>query len=159
MAYAPAPSAPEIETMARLTEEALRAGALGFTTSRTTKHKAKDGRFTPSLSAREAELLGIAVEKARVWLDRLDDASVRTPLEAASASGMDRSPLRTVQFPRGFDAAVLERLLADGAADFDELGAALSVGTPLTLVEGDTDTMSFDLPADSAFLAAVIAGR
>ncbi|ABM14907.1 MULTISPECIES: IspD/TarI family cytidylyltransferase [Mycolicibacterium] len=77
----------------------------------------------------------------------------------AVTATLDRSPLRTVQFPRGFDAAVLERLLADGAADFDELGAALSVGTPLTLVEGDTDTMSFDLPADSAFLAAVIAGR
>ena len=77
----------------------------------------------------------------------------------AVTATLDRSPLRTVQFPRGFDAAVLERLLADGAADFDELGAALSAGTPLTLVEGDTDTMSFDLPADSAFLAAVIAGR
>ena len=54
------PSEREIEEMARLTEEALRAGAMGFTTSRTTKHKARDGRFTPSLSAREAELLGIA---------------------------------------------------------------------------------------------------
>ena len=54
------PNEREIEEMARLTEQALRAGALGFTTSRTTKHKARDGRFTPSLSAREAELLGIA---------------------------------------------------------------------------------------------------
>ena len=47
------PDEREIEQMARLTEQALRAGAMGFTTSRTTKHKAKDGRFTPSLSARE----------------------------------------------------------------------------------------------------------
>jgi N-acyl-D-aspartate/D-glutamate deacylase len=58
--HAERPTEREIGEMARLTEEALRAGALGFTTSRTTKHKAKDGRFTPSLSAREAELLGIA---------------------------------------------------------------------------------------------------
>ena len=57
--HAEVPSGREIEEMARLTEEALRAGAMGFTTSRTTKHKARDGRFTPSLSAREAELLGI----------------------------------------------------------------------------------------------------
>jgi N-acyl-D-aspartate/D-glutamate deacylase len=40
--------------------EALQAGALGVTTSRTTKHKARDGRFTPSLSAREAELFALA---------------------------------------------------------------------------------------------------
>ena len=58
--HAEVPTEGEIEEMARLTEEALHAGALGFTTSRTTKHKARDGRFTPSLSAREAELLGIA---------------------------------------------------------------------------------------------------
>jgi N-acyl-D-aspartate/D-glutamate deacylase len=58
--HAEVPTEREIEDMARLTEEALRAGAMGFTTSRTTKHKARDGRFTPSLSAREAELLGIA---------------------------------------------------------------------------------------------------
>ena len=58
--HAEVPTDDEIEEMARLTEEALRAGAMGFTTSRTTKHKARDGRFTPSLSAREAELFGIA---------------------------------------------------------------------------------------------------
>ncbi len=58
--HAELPTEAEIAEMARLTEEALRAGALGFTTSRTTKHRARDGRFTPSLSAREAELLGIA---------------------------------------------------------------------------------------------------
>jgi N-acyl-D-aspartate/D-glutamate deacylase len=58
--HAEVPTEREIEEMARLTEEALRAGALGFTTSRTTKHRARDGRFTPSLSAREAELFGIA---------------------------------------------------------------------------------------------------
>ena len=59
------PDEREIEEMARLTEQALRAGAMGFTTSRTTKHKARDGRFTPSLSAREAELLGIAAGMKR----------------------------------------------------------------------------------------------
>ena len=63
--HAERPTEAEIGEMARLTEEALRAGALGFTTSRTTKHKAKDGRFTPSLSAREAELVGIAAGMKR----------------------------------------------------------------------------------------------
>lgn len=54
------PSTQELLEMKRLTEEALLAGALGVTTSRTVKHRAKDGRFTPSLSAAEPELLAIA---------------------------------------------------------------------------------------------------
>ena len=45
--HAEVPNQGEREEMTRLVEEALRAGALGVTTSRTTKHKARDGRFTP----------------------------------------------------------------------------------------------------------------
>jgi N-acyl-D-aspartate/D-glutamate deacylase len=58
--HAEVPDQGEREEMTRLVEQALRAGALGVTTSRTTKHKARDGRFTPSLSAREAELFALA---------------------------------------------------------------------------------------------------
>ena len=88
--HAEVPTTREIEEMARLTEEALRAGALGFTTSRTTKHKARDGRFTPSLSAREAELLGIAQGMKRAGRGVLQVNSDFGPgefeaLEAASA--------------------------------------------------------------------------
>ena len=54
------PSGDEIIEMADLLERALAAGALGFTTSRTIKHRAADGRPTPSLSAHESELLGMA---------------------------------------------------------------------------------------------------
>ena len=59
------PSASEIGRMGELLEEALNAGALGFTTSRTTKHRAKDGRLVPSLSAREPELAGLALAMKR----------------------------------------------------------------------------------------------
>jgi N-acyl-D-aspartate/D-glutamate deacylase len=58
--HAQAPSADEIDRMGRLLEEALTLGALGLTTSRTIKHRAKDGRYTPSLSAAEPELAGLA---------------------------------------------------------------------------------------------------
>lgn len=58
--HAEVPTEDEIDRMGVLLEEALRAGARGFTTSRTTKHRAKDGRLVPSLTAREAELFGLA---------------------------------------------------------------------------------------------------
>lgn len=59
------PSEDEIERMGQLLEQALRAGALGFSTSRTTKHLTRDGRNTPSLSAGEAELKGLALAMKR----------------------------------------------------------------------------------------------
>ena len=61
-----APSVDEITRMGELLAEALDAGALGFTTSRTIKHRARDGRATPSLSAAYAELAGLADAMRRV---------------------------------------------------------------------------------------------
>jgi len=63
--HAQAPNPGEIERMGRLLEEALALGALGLTTSRTIKHRAKDGRYTPGLSAAEPELAGLAAAMRR----------------------------------------------------------------------------------------------
>ncbi len=62
--HAEVPTAAEIAEMGRLVIEGLHAGALGFSTSRTIKHRAKDGRATPSLSAGHPELDGIAAAMA-----------------------------------------------------------------------------------------------
>ena len=59
------PDSTEIDRMGELLEQALNAGALGFSTSRTVKHRASDGRATPSLSAREPELFGLATAMKR----------------------------------------------------------------------------------------------
>ena len=54
------PATPDdIAEMRRLTIEALRCGAFGFTTSRTDSHKTPDGELVPSRDADDHELLGI----------------------------------------------------------------------------------------------------
>ena len=54
------PATPDdIAEMRKLTIEALRAGAFGFTTSRTDSHKTPDGELVPSRDADDHELLGI----------------------------------------------------------------------------------------------------
>jgi N-acyl-D-aspartate/D-glutamate deacylase len=59
-------NADDVAEMSRLTEQALLAGALGFSTSRSTNHKSSSGDPTPSLTAKEVELLGIADALRRV---------------------------------------------------------------------------------------------
>jgi N-acyl-D-aspartate/D-glutamate deacylase len=52
-------SALDIEQMAALVKEGLQAGALGFSTSRTILHRAKDGEVVPGTNAEDEEVLGI----------------------------------------------------------------------------------------------------
>jgi N-acyl-D-aspartate/D-glutamate deacylase len=53
-------TAADIAAMAEQARAAMRAGALGFTTSRTLNHRTSDGQPTPTLTAAEDELQGIA---------------------------------------------------------------------------------------------------
>ncbi len=61
-----AATAQDIAEMRRLTEESLRAGAFGFTTSRTYSHKTNDGQLVPGHFAEEQELYGIGQAMAAV---------------------------------------------------------------------------------------------
>ncbi len=53
-------TADDIAAMATIVQEGLRAGALGFSTSRTLIHKGIDGEYVPGTFAEEDELFGIA---------------------------------------------------------------------------------------------------
>ena len=51
----------DIAAMSALAKAAVEAGALGFSTSRTLNHRTSDGQPTPTLTASEKELTGIAM--------------------------------------------------------------------------------------------------
>tara|TARA_Y100000590_G_scaffold363383_1_gene421029 strand:- start:2194 stop:3903 length:1710 start_codon:yes stop_codon:yes gene_type:complete len=50
----------EIDEMSTIVKEAVKAGAFGFSTSRTEKHKDSSGELTPSITAHKNELVSIA---------------------------------------------------------------------------------------------------
>ena len=50
----------EIDTMKEIVQEAIKAGAYGFSTSRTEKHNDVNGNLTPSITAHKNELVEIA---------------------------------------------------------------------------------------------------
>ncbi len=54
-------TAADIAAMSAIAQRAVEAGALGFTTSRTLNHRTSDGAPTPTLTAGEDELSGIAM--------------------------------------------------------------------------------------------------
>jgi N-acyl-D-aspartate/D-glutamate deacylase len=60
-----APDVDDLEAFARLSADAVRAGAIGFSSSRIRAHKTRTGEFTPDYQAPEAELHAIASGLAR----------------------------------------------------------------------------------------------
>ena len=68
----PATAADRAE-MARLAAEGIKAGALGFSTSRTLAHKTLDGRHIPTLRAEESELAEIAGALGGGWVQVISD--------------------------------------------------------------------------------------
>jgi 2-C-methyl-D-erythritol 4-phosphate cytidylyltransferase len=74
---------------------------------------------------------------------------------------LDRSTLRSVQYPRGFTASVLWDLItrATGAGDDDEFGAAMRAGLHVGTVDGDPNAFRIELPRDAQLLEAIIACR
>jgi 2-C-methyl-D-erythritol 4-phosphate cytidylyltransferase len=89
--------------------------------------------------------------------------AVTDSVKAVDAQGsvtgtLDRSTLRSVQYPRAFTTDQLSQLLGRRTSDdFDELDDALRAGTPITFVDGDSDAFAVELPRDTALVEAIIA--
>jgi 2-C-methyl-D-erythritol 4-phosphate cytidylyltransferase len=91
---------------------------------------------------------------------RLTDSVKAVDASGSVTETLDRSMLRVVQYPRGFTADQLSRLLTRRTSDeFDELDEALRAGLPITVVDGDPCAFVADLPRDTAFVEAIITCR
>ena len=123
-------TAEDIEAMARLTEEALRAGAFGFTTSRTDQHKTPAGDLVPGRYADHEELIAIGRAMGRAgrgafgMLSDFED-------EAADFAWMNRGgqdnhrPVWFLLTDRSYDPQRWRRLM-DGVRASRAAGLALS---------------------------------
>jgi N-acyl-D-amino-acid deacylase len=93
-------TAEDIEAMADLVREGIRAGALGFSTSRTIMHKAVDGEPVPGTFAAEDELFGIGKVLGELGTGLFE-------LAPAGVMGEDLSaPEREVAWMRRLSAAI-----------------------------------------------------
>lgn len=70
-----APTETDIAQMSKIVEDGLRAGALGFSTSRTVLHKSIDGVLVPGTTATKDELIGIGRAMGRVGYGVFEMAS------------------------------------------------------------------------------------
>jgi len=95
------PSTPEdIAEMKRLVKEAIAAGALGFSTSRTIAHRAIDGEVVPGTYAAEEELFGIGAALGELGAGIFELAPMGTAGEDLVA------PAKEVDWMRRLSAAI-----------------------------------------------------
>ncbi|MEO6124991.1 MAG: amidohydrolase family protein [Ilumatobacteraceae bacterium] len=153
----------EIEQMGRIAAAGIRAGALGFTTSRTLNHKTSRGEPTPTLTASRDELVGIAraigetgqgvLQVVSDFTDR--DLEDETLLEMMRASGRPLS-ISLLQAAPGpgyrnklelLDRANAEGLSMRGQVAARAVGALLGLQGSLNPLRG---TATFQAVADLA---------
>ncbi len=78
----------------------------------------------------------------------------------AVTATVDRTLLRSAQFPRGFQRHHLATVLARAEDDdFDELMVARRAGLYTTVIDGDPDAFALDIPRDVELADAIYARR
>lgn len=123
-------TADDITAMRGIAAEAMRAGALGFSTSRSKNHRTASGDLIPSMGAEQAELVGIAKglqDAGRGVLQAFSDLDIDAPSREAEFSLLrrmveeSRRPLSISVFQRVRDPeawrpimALVEKAATDG---------------------------------------------
>ena len=92
----------DIAQMRKISADAMRAGAFGFSTSRTISHKSLTGEYTPTLRANEEELLGIAMGLKDAGTGFLEMVSDWTEPDAKSEFAMLRRVVEACGRPAVF---------------------------------------------------------
>jgi N-acyl-D-aspartate/D-glutamate deacylase len=142
-------TAEDIATMARLTEEALRAGAFGFTTSRTDQHKTTSGALVPGRYSETDELIGIGKALGRAgsgafgMISDFDDEAAEFEWMTKLGAEIDR-PLWFLLTDRAYDPDRWRRLLT-GAKAAKGAGASIIAqvaGRQVGLVLGLTTSLT-----------------
>lgn len=138
-----AATAEDRAAMARISAEGIRAGALGFSTSRTLNHKTVAGDPTPTLNAAEEELVEIAraIGTTRAgWLQVISDFDEALEQEFAmlrrlveqSGRPMTMTVLERDSKPREWR-NLLDRIAAANAAGLPMTGMVLTRPTGIML--------------------------
>lgn len=142
-------TAEDIALMRRLAEEALRAGAFGFTTSRTESHRTTKGERVPGRYAAEEELLGIGAALGATGTGAFGMLSDFED-EAAEFAWMTRlahetgRPLWFLLTDRSSDPDRWQRLMA-GVHKARAAGAAITAqvaGRPVGVILGLTTSLT-----------------
>ena len=121
----------DVAQMRELAAEATRAGALGFSTSRSINHKSVKGEPTPSLRASEAELTGIAMGLADAGGGVLQLLSDFTTPSAIEEFAMLRRVVEKSGRPLSFSLAQNNNRPDDWRVLMDLLNQAADDGLPM----------------------------
>jgi N-acyl-D-aspartate/D-glutamate deacylase len=120
----------DIAAMTKIAREAVEAGALGFSTSRTLNHRTSDGQPTPTLTAGEDELTGIALGLAAAGKGVLQLVSDFFPDGAAELAMVRRIVERSGR-PLSFSLVQSPKAPNGWKAMLAGLAAAVDAGLPI----------------------------
>ncbi len=145
----------QIEQMSQLCEESIRAGALGFTTSRTWVHRTSEGAQIGTLKAGADEVLGIAaaLQRAGTGVIQLisdayqttDDALVASELELLEAIALHVGRPLSFTVQQSDESPGRWRELLAAISRWREAGADVSAQVavrPIGVVAGLTSTVN-----------------